>query len=269
MRFWLWFTASMKFLFPFALLTLLGRDILSLLSPAGTMPVFTLIRPAAVHFVVFRRTAGAPAPARVPAADPVLVLWAAGFVGHRLPRPVRWLDLRAILQDANPVAIEAPVAVKSAPSLLEPGLVGLRRPSILLPVGLAQLLTRAEMNAILAHELCHLRRRDNLLTALHMLVEGLFWFYPLVWLIGPRLIDERERACDESVLAAGVRPLSLCRWHPQGLPLLCPVAAGLRLRRVRAPTSSCASAPSSRTSQTRACFRPPKRCCSRWPLAPP
>ena len=36
-----------------------------------------------------------------------------------------------------------------------------------------------------------------------MLVEALFWFYPMVWLIGARLIVERERACDESVLARG------------------------------------------------------------------
>ncbi|HEX4027043.1 MAG TPA: M56 family metallopeptidase, partial [Rhizomicrobium sp.] len=88
-------------------------------------------------------------------------------------------------------------------------------------------LSPAEMDAILAHELCHLRRRDNLLAALHMLVEGLFWFNPLVWWIGRRLVEERERACDEAVVAAGIRPLvyaegilKTCRFYVQS-PLAC------------------------------------------------
>ena len=60
-----------------------------------------------------------------------------------------------------------------------------------------------------------------------MLVEGLFWFHPLVWWIGNRLCEERERACDESVVAGGVRPLvyaegilKTCRFYVQS-PLAC------------------------------------------------
>ena len=67
-------------------------------------------------------------------------------------------------------------------------------------------LSAGETDSILAHELTHLKRRDNLTAAIHMLVETLFWFYPLVWLIGARLIAERERACDENVLARGHDP---------------------------------------------------------------
>jgi bla regulator protein BlaR1 len=48
--------------------------------------------------------------------------------------------------------------------------------------------------------MCHVRRCDNLATAIHMIVEAVFWFHPLVWWLGARLIDERERACDEAVL---------------------------------------------------------------------
>jgi len=62
------------------------------------------------------------------------------------------------------------------------------------------------MESILAHELCHARRRDNLTAAIHMVVEALFWFHPLVWWISARLMDERERACDEGVLEAGSEP---------------------------------------------------------------
>ena len=58
----------------------------------------------------------------------------------------------------------------------------------------------------MAHEVCHVRRRDNLTAALHMLVEAAFWFHPLVWWLGARLVAERERACDEAVLRLGRRP---------------------------------------------------------------
>jgi len=51
-------------------------------------------------------------------------------------------------------------------------------------------LSDREMDAIFAHELCHLRRRDNLTAAIHMLVEASFWFCPLVWWLGARLIAE-------------------------------------------------------------------------------
>jgi bla regulator protein BlaR1 len=49
----------------------------------------------------------------------------------------------------------------------------------------------------------HVRRRDNLSAAIHMAVEALFWFHPLVWWLGARLVEERERACDEEVVELG------------------------------------------------------------------
>ena len=63
-----------------------------------------------------------------------------------------------------------------------------------------------QLQAVLAHELCHVRRRDNLTAAVHMIVEALFWFHPLVWWISARLMEERERACDEGVLELGSEP---------------------------------------------------------------
>jgi beta-lactamase regulating signal transducer with metallopeptidase domain len=225
LRFWLWFTASMKFLFPFALLILLGRRIISVLTPEIAAPVLTVIRPAAAPFAAIAMPLAAPA--QIPATDVAAVVWGAGLVAITLVFLSRWLDLRATLKQADPVVMAAPVPVKSAPSFLEPGLVGIWRPVILLPAGLAQHLSRAEMDAVIAHELCHLRRRDNLWAALHMLVAGLFWFHPLVWWIGNRLCEERERACDESVVAGGVRPLvyaqgivKTCRFYVQS-PLPC------------------------------------------------
>jgi beta-lactamase regulating signal transducer with metallopeptidase domain len=88
---------------------------------------------------------------------------------------------------------------------LEPGVFGISRPVLLWPQSISARLEDAHLEAIIAHELCHVRRRDNLAAALHMLVEAIFWFHPLVWWIGLRLIAERERACDEAVLGLGSR----------------------------------------------------------------
>ena len=70
---------------------------------------------------------------------------------------------------------------------MEPGLVGIWRPVILLPGRIQDQLSQSEINAILRHELCHLARRDILWAASPMLVEALFLFHPLVWLIAIRL----------------------------------------------------------------------------------
>lgn len=71
-------------------------------------------------------------------------------------------------------------------SALEPGILGVFHPVLLLPAGISERLNDEQLNAILIHELCHVRRRNNLAAALHMLVEALFWFHPQVWWIGAR-----------------------------------------------------------------------------------
>ena len=74
----------------------------------------------------------------------------------------------------------------SSPWTFEPGVVGIWRPVLLLPEGLADRLTSAQLNALIAHERYHIRSHDNLAAAVHMLVEALFWFHPLVWWIERR-----------------------------------------------------------------------------------
>jgi protein involved in polysaccharide export with SLBB domain len=131
------------------------------------------------------------------------------------------------VRSSTAVDIAAPVEIRSAPGLLEPGVVGLLRPILLLPEGITERLTPPQLEAVLAHELCHVRRRDNLFASIHMLVEATFWFHPLVWWIGARLIEERERACDEEVLSLGNQPhvyaegiLNVCKLYVES-PLVC------------------------------------------------
>ncbi len=153
------------------------------------------------------------------------------------------------MRSATLLAWPAPMPVMASPSLLEPGLVGLWRPVLLVPDTLFDHLSRPEIAAIVAHEACHLRRRDNLTAAIHMLVEALFWFHPLVWWIGARMIEEREQACDESVVRAGHDPaayarslVECCRLYLQS-PLPC--AAGASASNLRARVERIMTAPPS------------------------
>ena len=236
-RFWLWFAASVKFLLPFAVLTLLSGYFLAPLAPPLQAPALMRMAPVAQPFsgadplLIMPDAAIAPMAAHVDPAAMLLALWALGFVLLCLRWLVRWRALRRLLGEAADLAWTAPIAVKTSSARIEPGLVGIVRPVIVLPQGIETQLSPAQMNTILAHELCHWRRRDNLLAAVHMLVEALFWFFPLVWWLGARLNEERERACDESVLAAGGDPtlyaesiLKVCRLYLQS-PLAC--AAGV------------------------------------------
>ena len=86
---------------------------------------------------------------------------------------------------------------------LEPGIFGIARPVLVWPERISERLEDVHLEAILAHEVWHVRRRDNLAAAVHMVVEAIFWFHPLVWWMGARLLEERERACDEEVLEMG------------------------------------------------------------------
>ena len=121
---------------------------------------------------------------------------------------------------------------------LEPGVFGILRPVLLWPREIDLRLDDAQVRAMLAHELAHVHRRDNLTAAMHMFVEAVFWFHPVVWWIGARLVDERERACDEYVVRLGNDPdvyaesiLKTCQFFVES-PLTCaPGVTGSNLKK--------------------------------------
>jgi beta-lactamase regulating signal transducer with metallopeptidase domain len=230
----LWFAASIKFLIPFAALASLGRLLAPRLpailhqfppeaAPAAVLPQAALIGKAAQPLARFPfapspllRAPLSPAEAGPSATqalhqsslhlDPVMILlavWALGCGALLLRWVVRSARVHRMVRASAPLAWPAPMPVVASPSQIGPGLVGLWRPVLVAPRTLSEHLTRPEIDAIIAHEACHLRRRDNLTAALHALVEAVFWFHPMVWWIGARMIVERERACDEAVLHAG------------------------------------------------------------------
>lgn len=207
-RYWLWLSASVKFLVPFALLLslggFLGRSPAAKSLPVPAIPdaVVRVAEPFPVH------AATAP-PAQTPVHWVLFILvsmWMCGFLGVTLSRIRAWLRIRVALRSSTPLEISFPVPVRSTTHPLEPGIVGFFRPMLLLPVGIWEHLTPEQLQVVLTHERCHLRRRDNLTATIHMIAEALFWFHPLVWWISARLMEERERACDEEVLRLGSDP---------------------------------------------------------------
>jgi len=210
-RFYIWLAASVKFLIPFALFVWIGAHFH--LQAATAMPASTgfaivmdqIAQPAAILATNFAATPVAKAALHSHWSGWTLALaiWLVGSVALLGRRAYQWLYLLAVARASSPLDLEAPIPVRETACTLEPGIFGIFAPILLFPAGIAARLTQTQLDAILAHELCHWRRRDNLTAAVHMLVEALFWFHPLVWWLGGKLIEERERACDESVIRSG------------------------------------------------------------------
>lgn len=219
-RFWLWFSASIKFFLPVSLLMSLGSNIhwtRHIPSPTVTLAVEQITQPFSGTVPFIRST---PRFDWTPVA--LLAVWLCGFAAIVQIRFRSWRRIRAAVRASTRIDIPAKVEIRVSPGLLEPGVVGLLRPILLLPAGITDRLTPRQMEAVLAHELCHVRRRDNLFASIHMIVEALFWFHPLVWWIGARLVEERERACDEAVLSLGSKPqdyaegiLNVCKLYTE------------------------------------------------------
>jgi bla regulator protein BlaR1 len=226
----IWMAASLKFLIPFALLVSAGGHLRWSNPPAPSPRVTHALQQISQPFSSPIEYTAVPAPATPAPLLPIMSLyglWVAGFSGVLIFWYLRWRRVQSVVRAASPIDLGAPVIAMSSPALLEPGVCGIFRPVLLLPEGILERLTPQQLQAIVAHELCHVRRRDNLAAAIHMVIESIFWFHPLVWWIGSRLLDERERACDEEVLRQGSRPevyaegiLNVCRFYVES-PLTC------------------------------------------------
>jgi uncharacterized protein (TIGR03435 family) len=235
-RYWLWLSASVKFFLPFTLLMAFGGRLewaptaRQITPPAVSSAMGQISQPFSDVSLVAEPAAPSTPGDAGPLTVAILALWISGATALALARFRLWRRVRDVVRTSTRCdvpGIPSGVEVRSAPGLMEPGVVGWWRPVLLVPQGIEDHLTPRQLDAVLAHELCHVRRRDNLTSSIHMVVEAVFWFHPLVWWIGARLIEERERACDEEVLRLGGDPriyaegiVNVCKRYAEA-PLVC------------------------------------------------
>ncbi|HXG67467.1 MAG TPA: M56 family metallopeptidase [Blastocatellia bacterium] len=83
-----------------------------------------------------------------------------------------------------------------------PTVVGWLRPVILVPASALTGLSQEQLQALLAHELAHIRRHDYLVNLLQTAVETLLFYHPAVWWVSGQIREERENCCDDAAVAA-------------------------------------------------------------------
>ena len=101
--------------------------------------------------------------------------------------------------------------VASCKQVTTPVVFGVLRPIILLPPCLLTGLNVEQLEALLAHELAHIRRWDLLVNLAQRIIEALLFYHPAVWYVSHRISIQREHACDDLVISTGWRPLDYCR----------------------------------------------------------
>ena len=229
-RYWFWLLAAVKLVVPSVLLVWLVSEIPTgapTLSPPpleqsthGALtsdpgrPVYEILKPLLLS----------PPPVPQPVSPAVhnelyctlTLTWLAGFVFF----VVRWakgsLSLSRAVRTSYGIAssreteilkrvrswlpLKQDVDILVSSNVTEAGLWGIWRPTVLLPEGAASRLSDEELEAVILHELLHVKRRDNLAVVFQKAIFSLLWFYPPVWLIDRKLFEEREQACDEEVL---------------------------------------------------------------------
>ena len=125
------------------------------------------------------------------------------------PAAPTWQQTTARL--AHRLELKRPVRLLESTRVAVPLTIGWLRPVILLPVGLLSGLTPQQLEAILLHELAHIRRYDYLVNILQRLMETLFFYHPAVWWISSQIRTQREYCCDDEAVAIGGNALVYAR----------------------------------------------------------
>jgi TonB family protein len=147
----------------------------------------------------------------------VVLLWVSGVLLLSARLLGGWAVVRQLAaQTTEPVAADvAALAVRVAgrlglrrlvriaesSSITVPIVIGWFRPVVLVPTAAVAGLAPAHLEALLAHELAHVRRHDYLINLLQSAVETLLFYHPAVWWVSRRVRQEREHCCDDDAVA--------------------------------------------------------------------
>ncbi|GAB3824394.1 M56 family metallopeptidase [Pontibacter rugosus] len=175
----------------------------------------------------------------------IVTLWLLGFVlmlvrfmgGIAYSQRLRYYRAEAAnaqwQQKLNVLA--AQLGIKGAIRLVESALVqvpmaiGVAKPVILFPLGAITGLPSAQVEAILAHELAHIVRKDYLLNLLQSIMDMLFFYHPAMWWLSGVVRAERENCCDDIAVALCGNPLTYARALTELEAMRLPGAPGLAL----------------------------------------
>lgn len=196
------------------------------------------------------------AAARVDALVPWLVFaWALGVLAFALRTWLGWLAVRRLRASARACAgpavetlarlarrlrLARAVGLWQSALVEVPTVVGFLRPAVLVPASALTGLTPRQLEAVLAHELAHIRRHDYLVNLLQTAVETLLFYHPAVWWVSKQARAEREHACDDAAVAAtgdaltyarALAALETLRQRPGPAPALALAADGGSLMR--------------------------------------
>src|SRR5437773_2444890 len=109
--------------------------------------------------------------------------------------------VEAVARLAARLRISRPVRVLGSAVVQVPAVIGWLRPLILLPASALTGLTPLQLDALLAHELAHVRRYDYVANLLQSVVETLLFYHPAAWWVSQQVREEREHCCDDLAVA--------------------------------------------------------------------
>ena len=152
-----------------------------------------------------------------PALPWIVVAWLTGVVILSIRLASGWLVTRRLITTGTrPVPqacrvalarlvvrlrVTRPVRLLESAVIQVPAVIGWLRPVVLLPASALTGLTPLQLDALLAHELAHIRRYDYLVNLLQSAIETLLFYHPVVWWVSRRVRDEREHCCDDLAVA--------------------------------------------------------------------
>jgi beta-lactamase regulating signal transducer with metallopeptidase domain len=151
----------------------------------------------------------------------VVLVWLLGFVAmvshlacglaraarlrvRARPAPARMTE--QVASAGRVLGVRTTPAVLLSDELVVPGALGSKRPCVLLPIEAVDWPVD-RLNAVLLHELSHVRRHDFAVHLLASIVRAFYWMNPMVWLAERQLVLERELACDDRVIAGQGDPV--------------------------------------------------------------
>ena len=146
-----------------------------------------------------------------------------------VPLPAQWLRRFEVLRHA--MGVSRSVSARMAAHVASPFTAHVLRPLVWLPLSLLTQLPRDQVEALLAHELAHIRRLDWCWNGVQCVVESVLFHHPGMWWLSRRIREEREHACDDLAVAVCGDPVVLAE-----------ALAGLRRRGGTHPTPSLALA---------------------------